>query len=225
MHLRNIIVGHSYLTNLEDPLAWHSCRALLLGTFVGDPWLCFPATLLQNTPLGALTWHASLTHLWDTFAWHSLLDTFVGRSCWAIHFCGTPCGTPMLDNIGQHYCRTLLPHSCGTFLFATLVGQPDLTLWLDTLAYLKHLWDTARRSHHCDWGSANVIITLATQVYSTHFRDQSGSIRAREGFKAPEPPKWNGNPSYGFGKNFYKNIASQRINTHSFKTPLTQFWF
>ena len=48
---------------------------------------------------------------------------------------------------------------------------------------------------------------LATQVCSTHFRDQSGSIRAREGLKAPEPPKWNGNPSYGFGKKLLQEYS------------------
>ena len=208
MHLRNIVAGHSYLTNLEDPLAWHSCRALLLGTFVGDSWLCFPATLLQNTPLGALSWHASLTHLWDSLAWHSLLDTFVGRSCWAVHFCGTPCRTPMLDNIGQHYCRTLLP---------TLVGHSYLplfcrTAWLDTLTWhvclletfvghgsaFSPLWLGQRRAlvatqiADAQTSSANVIITLATQVCSTHFRDQSGSIRehpCKGGLQGPRTPK------------------------------------
>ena len=94
-----------------------------------------------------------------------LLDTLVGHSTW--HSCGTLTLylTRLLDTCIWHgFWRA----SYLALLLGTLVGRSYLTFWLDTLAYLTHVY----AGHpHMTIPRNTLLDTLTWHAYLTHLED------------------------------------------------------
>ena len=88
----------------------------------------------------------------------------------------------LFGSLAWHYCVTLLRdahiwHFCRALLLGTLLGHSYLTFWLDTLAYLTHVY---AGHHHMTIPRNTLLDTLTWHIWSTRHWEPPTTVSKKE---------------------------------------------